>query len=92
MALPNWYRRCVGCWSGKDKREMLRIVKFKDAEPEIDWQQKKPGRGAYICLNVDCVRLAKKKRALEKAFHCSIDAELYEKIMKQVEQVEKGEN
>ncbi|OQX88029.1 hypothetical protein B6D60_02735 [candidate division KSB1 bacterium 4484_87] len=88
MALPNWYRRCIGCGEGRDKRKMLRIVKNKGQAPELDLQQKKPGRGAYVCPNSQCVMLARKKRGLERSFRCSVDDQIYEKLIQQVSAVE----
>ncbi|NOZ60145.1 MAG: YlxR family protein [Calditrichaeota bacterium] len=92
MALPNWYRRCVGCGAGRDKREMLRVVKNKDQPPEPDLQQRKPGRGAYVCPSSQCVTLAKKKRGLERSFRCAFDDQIYEKLIQQVKTVENGKS
>ncbi len=92
MALPNWHRRCVGCGVGRDKREMIRIAKHKDQPPEIDFRQKLPGRGAYVCRNIECVQMAKKKRGLERSFRCAIDSQFYDKLLQQVKTRESGES
>lgn len=92
MALPNLHRRCVACGIGRNKREMIRIAKYKDQPPEIDFKQKLPGRGAYICQNVKCVQMAKKNRGLERAFRCVIDSQFYDKLLQQVETYERRES
>ena len=58
MAQPNWFRICVGCGQAKHKKELLRIIKCPGNLLAIDFEQKKPGRGAYICPKMECVKLA----------------------------------
>ena len=45
-------RKCTGCQEMKDKRTLVRVVKNED-EFSIDFTGKKPGRGAYICSDLD---------------------------------------
>lgn len=72
-------RMCAACREVKEKQQLLRIVKNKDGVA-TDLSGKAPGRGAYICKNGECLKKAKKSRALERSLSCSIDAELYEKL------------
>jgi len=88
MALPNWYRKCVGCGAARNKSELLRIVKYKNHPPEIDLKQKKPGRGAYLCPQKECVLQAKKRHGLEKTYRCKIEPMFYDELLKQVEKNE----
>ena len=73
-------RQCVGCREMKDKKALLRVVKAPDGTVSLDFGGKKPGRGAYVCRNVECLKLARKARRLEKAFSCRIPDEVYEKL------------
>ena len=77
-------RKCVGCNQMFPKRELVRIVKTKLDEEKyeisLDLTGKKNGRGAYICKNSECLRLARKKRRLESALDCVIPDEVYEKL------------
>lgn len=82
MALPNWHRRCVGCGQAKHKQDLLRIVKCKNNHLELDVYQKKPGRGAYICLEKQCALLAGKNHGLEKSFHIKVNPTFYEQLIK----------
>lgn len=72
----------------KPKKELVRVVKAPEkpeapeAEPKIslDLTGKKPGRGAYICRDPQCLQKARKARRLERAFSCKIPDEIYEKL------------
>lgn len=59
-------RTCTGCGKVRNKREMLRIVKTPDGEIMHDLKGKIPGRGAYICYDINCVEIAFKKNRLAK--------------------------
>lgn len=73
-------RQCVGCREMKDKKELIRVVKSPEGEISLDFQGKKPGRGAYICRDVACLKKARKSRALERAFALTIPPEIYDTL------------
>ena len=73
-------RQCVGCREMKDKKSLLRVVKSPEGEVSLDFGGKKPGRGAYVCHDVACLRKARKSRALERAFDTAIPAEVYDAL------------
>ena len=68
-------RQCVGCREMKDKKSLLRVVRSPEGQVSLDFGGKKPGRGAYVCHNVECLRKARKTRALERAFEVTIPPE-----------------
>lgn len=78
-------RKCVGCGEMKDKRTLVRIVRNKEGEISVDLVGKKPGRGAYICKDVECLKKARKAKRLEKAFSAPISPEIYEAMGKEIE-------
>ena len=80
-------RMCVGCREMKPKAQLLRVVKPSDGDAHIDRTGKAPGRGAYICPEVDCFRKARKTRALERALNCTISDEVFDALEVQVAQV-----
>ncbi len=41
-------------------------------EVSLDFKGKKPGRGAYVCPDAECLRRARKSRALERAFSAAM--------------------
>lgn len=71
-------RKCIGCGEMKDKRTLVRIVRSKEGEISVDLVGKKPGRGAYICKNIDCLEKAQKAKRLERAFSTKIEPEIYD--------------
>ena len=78
-------RKCTGCGEMKPKKELVRVVKSPEGEVSLDLTGRKPGRGAYVCPRVDCLRLARKARRLEKAFSCPIPAEVYDRMEEEFE-------
>lgn len=73
-------RTCIGCNTTKNKNELIRIVKSKTGEIQIDKTGKMDGRGAYICDNIECLEKAIKTRRLEKSFNEKIENEIYDKL------------
>jgi uncharacterized protein len=77
-------RMCTGCMEMKPKKELIRVVKNKDNEVSIDLTGKKPGRGAYICKNVECLNKAFKSKRLEKNLEVKISEEIYNKLKEEI--------
>jgi predicted RNA-binding protein YlxR (DUF448 family) len=73
-------RMCTGCGEMKPKKGLVRIVKSNVGEVSLDETGKKPGRGAYMCKNVDCFKKARKTKRLERTFGCEIPKEIYSRI------------
>ena len=73
-------RTCMGCNVKKPKKEFIRIVKSKTGEIDIDRTGKMPGRGAYICDNIECLEKLIKSKRLEKVFETKISDEIYDKL------------
>lgn len=68
----------MGCNAKKDKNELIRIVKNKQNEINIDKTGKKEGRGAYICNNIECLEKVIKSKRLERVFEMKINNEVYD--------------
>ena len=73
-------RTCIGCNQIKLKKELIRIVKDKQGNINVDKTGKANGRGAYICDNKECLEKLKKSKRLEKTFEMSIYEKLYEEL------------
>lgn len=73
-------RTCIGCNEKKDKKDFIRIVKNKENEIHIDRTGKMPGRGAYLCDNIECLNKAIKTKRLERTFEMAINNEIYENL------------
>ena len=77
-------RMCVGCREMKPKMSLLRVVKPQDGEARIDRTGKAPGRGAYVCDDIECLKKARKSRALERALDCKIEDQVFEQLEAQI--------
>ena len=84
-------RQCVGCREMKDKKSLLRVVKSPEGEVSLDFKGKKPGRGAYLCPNPECLKRSRKARALERAFETALPPEVYEALEEQMKAGESNE-
>ena len=84
-------RTCVVCRTQKNKSELLRIVKNKENNIKVDDNGKEPGRGAYICYDMECLEKAKKTKKLEKALEIKIQDETYEQIQKAIQNKNGGD-
>ncbi|GLC32706.1 RNase P modulator RnpM [Clostridium omnivorum] len=77
-------RMCTGCMEMKAKKELIRIVRSKEGEISVDLVGKKPGRGAYICKNIECLEKAVKTKRLEKNLEVKINEEIYNKLREEI--------
>ena len=81
-------RMCVGCREMKPKRELIRVVRSPEGEVSMDATGKKPGRGAYLCRDAQCLKQAQKSRRLERAFSCKIPPEVYAKLEEEIQKAQ----
>ena len=65
-------RTCIVCRKQKNKNELLRIVKNKENIIKVDENGREPGRGAYICYDIECLEKAKKSKKLDKALEIKL--------------------
>lgn len=78
-------RQCVGCGQMKAKKEMMRVIRTPEGDIVLDVTGKKNGRGAYLCQEEECLRMAIKNKGLERSFKMSIDKSIYERLQKEYE-------
>lgn len=78
-------RMCTGCNTMKPKKELIRIVRNKEGEVSVDFTGKKPGRGAYICKDIDCLKKAFKTKRLSKNLEVAISEDIYNKLKEEIE-------
>ena len=77
-------RTCMACQEKKDKRDLVRIVRSPEVEISVDLTGKKPGRGAYICPNLECLNKLIKSKRLERSLETAISQEIYESLKEQL--------
>ena len=73
----------------KSKKEMIRVLKTTEDEIVLDTTGKKNGRGAYLCFSRDCLEKAMKNHGLERSLKAGIPDEVYERLKKELEDIEK---
>ena len=81
-------RKCVGCGEMKSKKEMMRVLKTAEDGIILDTTGKKNGRGAYLCVSMECLQMARKNRGLERSFKMSIPNEVYDNLEKEFGEVD----
>ena len=72
-------RMCIACRTMKPKGELIKIVKNEN-NIELDQNQKKFGRGAYICKSAECIENAKKRKAVSRHFKTNADDSIFDDI------------
>ena len=82
-------RMCVGCREMTPKKELLRIVRSPEGVIAFDQVGKAPGRGAYVCKKAECLKKARKIRALERQLDCKIEDSVFEQLEAELERIER---
>lgn len=83
-------RQCTGCGEMKTKRELIRVIKTPENEIVIDFSGKKNGRGAYLCNSLECLKKARKTKAIERSLKTTIPKEIYDQLEKELTVVEQN--
>jgi predicted RNA-binding protein YlxR (DUF448 family) len=60
-------RTCVGCRRRRPQGELLRVARRPDGSVHVDAGRRGPGRGAYVCPDVQCVVRAIDSGGLRRA-------------------------
>lgn len=75
-------RTCVGCGEESPKRALLRVVRAPDGTVKYDPSGRANGRGAYVCCDSNCLKLARKKNAFSRVLKTQVDSALYDELDK----------
>ena len=68
-------RMCLGCREMKPKPELIRVVRAPDGTVSLDPVGKKPGRGAYVCRDAQCLSRAIRQKQLERQLEVPLGEE-----------------
>ena len=82
-------RQCVGCGEMRAKKELVRVIKTPESEVVLDATGRKNGRGAYVCLNMECLNTAIKRKGLERSLKIAIPQEVYEVLKEEMSRIAK---
>jgi len=77
-------RSCISCRMTRDKKDLLRFVLAPDLTLVPDLLSKLPGRGAYTCLNRDCLKSAAQKGQFARAFKGEVKFEGSDPLIDQI--------
>ncbi len=80
-------RQCVGCREMKPKKELIRVVRSPEGAVSLDFKGKLPGRGAYVCPDAECLKRAKRSKALERAFSVPLPEDVWQALEAQMKEV-----
>ena len=83
-------RQCMGCRERKNKREMIRVVRSPEGNVSLDFGGKAPGRGAYLCPDVECLKRALRSKALDRSLEVTIPEDVYARLEKEMEAQNRG--
>jgi predicted RNA-binding protein YlxR (DUF448 family) len=75
-------RMCVACRQMNPKKSMIRIVRTAEIGISADPTGKMPGKGAYLCKNMECLAKARKTGSLKRALDTEIPVSVYEELQK----------
>ena len=79
-------RQCMGCREMKPKKELIRVVRSPEGSVALDFKGKAPGRGAYLCPDLQCLKKARKSGSIGRVLEVEIPAEIYDEMETVMEQ------
>ena len=86
-------RKCIGCGIKNSKENFIMVVnppKKENSPVYVDFgKNKKTGRSAYMCFDMECLKKARKTRRLERTFSCKIESRIYDDIEKAIQNHER---
>jgi predicted RNA-binding protein YlxR (DUF448 family) len=77
-------RSCLGCRVSKDQDLLIRFVLSPENEVLPDLESKLPGRGAYTCINRDCLTKAVTQRQFKRSFKQDVQTQSPEALVNHI--------
>ncbi|AGL90333.1 YlxR family protein [Candidatus Phytoplasma australiense] len=78
----NILRTCIVTKKSKKPLQMIRINVNKLGQVAIDYDRKLQGRGVYLSLKLEYVKLVQKKKLLDKKLKTFVPLEIYQSLLK----------
>ena len=72
---------CVVTRDIKNIKDLFRIVKTPSGIIMIEGDKHLPGRGAYISRDIESIKVARKRKLLNKALRVEVPEEIYEQLL-----------
>ena len=70
-------RRCVACRELGDRSRMWRVIRLAGGGIALEQGM---GRSAYLCPQRRCLEEARRRRRLQRALRCPVDASILEQL------------
>ncbi len=74
-------RMCSGCMTRRPKTELIRIARASEGKAIIDNSYTCPGRGAYVCPSITCIKKAEKRNWFSRSLRGEVDKEIYRELL-----------
>jgi len=76
-------RMCVVTREKLPKKELIRVVKSGDLIV-VDETGKLNGKGCYMQMSAEVIKLAQKQKVLNKVFEIEVPEDIYDEILKKI--------
>ena len=73
-------RTCIACRKKQDKKNVNKVVKNKNNEISLDYNQNLEGRSCYFCKDNSCIEKVCKNKIINRAFKINVGDEIYKQI------------
>jgi predicted RNA-binding protein YlxR (DUF448 family) len=73
-------RTCVACRQEAGKRGLVRVVRDAGGAASIDDRGRAPGRGAYLHRDPECIEIARKRKALDRALKATVSPDVWAQL------------
>ena len=83
-------RMCVGCREMKEKKSLIRVVRSPEGQVSLDPTGKKPGRGAYVCREGECLAKAIRQKQLERQLNAGMSEAVSDALKAELEALREG--
>jgi predicted RNA-binding protein YlxR (DUF448 family) len=74
----------------KEKKSLIRVVRSPEGEVSLDPTGKKPGRGAYVCREGECLAKAIRQKQLERQLNAGMSEAVSEALKAELETLREG--
>lgn len=79
-------RSCVGCATGSDKRDLVRVVRTSDGFVSVDPSGKANGRGAYLCPETECFDAAIRRKKLDVSLRVNLKEDDIDRLRREFDE------
>ena len=79
-------RSCIACRKSNSQDQLVRYFVAPDGELMLDYRHRLPGRGAYTCIDINCVKKAVESKQFQRSFRGKCNDVEIDVLLKNLEQ------